>query len=372
MITSIKAFLAAILVVLWLSCQAMAGLGGAGGGGGGGGGGHGGGGGGGGGHHGGGGGKGGPGHRNNKRHAYSGVAGWDFCGGGGDDGSGGGDDGDDGGGDGDDAGGSDRGGGRVYPPGSGPGGTAFLNAPDDSSDVNARPAVVDRSGATGPLNLAGHGAHFGPGHDPGWYHGNWHDHWNHPWYHRPAAWWAEGLATGFTLADLAAPWTWGYWPYDNPYSASPVIVGDTTIDYAQPLAMAAPAVTAAGTQVAQADDARSPADRAMALLDTARVAFTQGNYLQALVQCDQAIASQPKDLVAHEFRGLILFALGRYKEAASPIYAVLSVKPGWDWTTLCSLYADIIPTPSSFAPWSTTSQPIRTPPRPGSCWFTTT
>jgi Tfp pilus assembly protein PilF len=216
-----------------------------------------------------------------------------------------------------------------------------LNAPDDSSNSNARAGVVDRSGATGPLNLAGHGAHFGPGHDPGWYHGNWHDHWNHPWYNRPAAWWAEGLATGFTLADLTTPWAWGYWPYDNPFAASPLVVGDTTIDYSQPLAMAAPVVTAPDKRVAQADGARSPADRAMALLDTAREAFTQGNCIQALVQCDQAIANQPKDLVAHEFRGLILFALGRYKEAASPIYAVLSARPGWDWTTLCSLYADI-------------------------------
>jgi tetratricopeptide (TPR) repeat protein len=118
-----------------------------------------------------------------------------------------------------------------------------------------------------------------------------------------------------------------------------VVFGDTAIDYSQPLAIATAAI--ATLQVTQADGARSPADRAMAMLDAAHDAFTQGNYLQALVQCDQAIASQPKNLVAHEFRGLTLFALGRYKEAAGPIHAVLSIKPGWDWTTLCSLYADV-------------------------------
>ncbi len=119
-----------------------------------------------------------------------------------------------------------------------------------------------------------------------------------------------------------------------------MIVGDTTIDYSQPLAMAGLAVAAPDAQVAQADGAGSPAERAGVLLDAARDAFIQGNYIPALVQCDQAIASQPQDLVAHELRGLILFALGRYKEAAGPIYAVLSVEPGWDWTTLCSLYSD--------------------------------
>ena len=36
----------------------------------------------------------------------------------------------------------------------------------------------------------------------------------------------------------------------------------------------------------------------------------------------------------------MLFALKRYDEAAAALYAVLSVGPGWDWTTLISLYAD--------------------------------
>ncbi len=134
------------------------------------------------------------------------------------------------------------------------------------------------------------------------------------------------------MADFGTPWAWGYWPYYNPYCTSPVVFGDTTIDYSQPLAMAAPAVAAPNAQVAQADEAP---------LDAARDAFIQGNYPQALAQCEQAIANQPRDLVAHEFRGLTLFALGRYKEAAGPIYAVLSVEPGWDWTTLSSLYSDV-------------------------------
>jgi tetratricopeptide (TPR) repeat protein len=143
------------------------------------------------------------------------------------------------------------------------------------------------------------------------------------------------------VTNVVTPWAWGYWPYYNPYYTSLVVIGDTTIDYSQPLAMAAPAVATPDARVAKPGGAPSPADQAMALLDMARDAFTQGNYIQALVQCDQAIASRPQALVAHELRALTLFALGRYQEAANPTFAVLSVRPGWDWTTLCSMYADV-------------------------------
>src|SRR5262249_17524474 len=70
-------------------------------------------------------------------------------------------------------------------------------------------------------------------------------------------------------------------------------------------------------------------------------AFKAGDSAQALALCDQALAKLPNDSSLHEFRGLVLFALGRYDDAAAALYAVLSVGPGWDWTTLVSLYADV-------------------------------
>ena len=76
----------------------------------------------------------------------------------------------------------------------------------------------------------------------------------------------------------------------------------------------------------------------MDLLDAARAAFTQGDYTGALSKCDQAIGLLPNSTAAHEFRGLALFALHRYKEAAAPVYAVLSIGPGWDWATLSGFY----------------------------------
>ena len=36
-----------------------------------------------------------------------------------------------------------------------------------------------------------------------------------------------------------------------------------------------------------------------------------------------------------------MFALGRYDEAASVAYAVLSAGPCWDWSTLVALYPDV-------------------------------
>jgi len=36
-----------------------------------------------------------------------------------------------------------------------------------------------------------------------------------------------------------------------------------------------------------------------------------------------------------------LFAQANYKEAAAGLYSVLSAGPGWDWTTLSSLYPSV-------------------------------
>ena len=111
------------------------------------------------------------------------------------------------------------------------------------------------------------------------------------------------------------------------------MVDGASIDYSQPIALAAP--TAADS------DSQAAADQATELLDAAHDAFLQGDYAGALSQCDKAIALQPNDALLHEFRGLALFALHRYDEAAGAVYAVLSAGPGWDWTTLSSLYPDV-------------------------------
>src|SRR5262249_57315751 len=75
--------------------------------------------------------------------------------------------------------------------------------------------------------------------------------------------------------------------------------------------------------------------------DQAREAFKAGDYAQALKKVDEALQKLPKDAALHEFRALVLFAQGQYQQAAATIYSVLAVGPGWDWTTLSSMYSNV-------------------------------
>jgi tetratricopeptide (TPR) repeat protein len=137
---------------------------------------------------------------------------------------------------------------------------------------------------------------------------------------------------------------WGYSNYANPFYGGgygggglvnqPLGVGvggvmPTSYDYAQPL----------DTTASAPPD--TVADPAVSTFDQAREAFKAGDYARALDLVDQTIKALPNDADAHEFRGATLFALGKYKDAAASLYAVLAAGPGWDWTTLISLYPGI-------------------------------
>jgi tetratricopeptide (TPR) repeat protein len=101
-------------------------------------------------------------------------------------------------------------------------------------------------------------------------------------------------------------------------------------DYSQPLDT--------DTATTEAAVSSQPTQAAMSVFDQARDAFRAENYAQALQLVDQAIRQVPNDPTEHQFRALTLFALKRYSESATALYSVLSVGPGWDWTTLISLY----------------------------------
>ncbi len=175
-----------------------------------------------------------------------------------------------------------------------------------------------------------------------WYHGNWHGNWDHHWHGWPVGWWGAGFLAGWGWGAAVAPWSWGYWPYYNPYCVAPIVIDGTTIDYSQPILAAQPQYEV-NDQAAATNLQSVPAasDQAMLIFDTARASFIGGDYNAALSQVNSAIAKLPGDTVLHEFRGLVLFALKRYQEAAGAVYAVLSVGPGWDWTTLSSLYPNV-------------------------------
>jgi tetratricopeptide (TPR) repeat protein len=184
-----------------------------------------------------------------------------------------------------------------------------------------------------------------------WHHGCWGGHydswWNHMWDEHP-------IAAGFGITAWGVNrlnYWFGYSTYYNPYYYEPYPVSSSvTIDYSQPLVVyeqeqyAEPATTAAApttaTTAAAPPDAGST-DPGMTAFEQGREAFIAGNYDAALTGINAALATRPDDAALHEFRALIMFATGKYRDAAATLNAVLAVGPGWDWTTLSGLYADI-------------------------------
>ena len=184
---------------------------------------------------------------------------------------------------------------------------------------------------------------FGGGYGGGWGRGGYGAGWGYGrgWGYGPG--YGLGLGLGLGLGYGLAPLGWGYggWGlgglaynsgylgYSNPYYNSSF----AGYNYAQPIPVdysaSPPAVAAEG----------NPADVA---LNAAVAAFKQNNYDAALDIINKGIAQYPTDSVMHEFRALVLFAKGDYQQAAATIHSVLAIGPGWDWTTLASLYPNVL------------------------------
>ncbi|WP_197446589.1 tetratricopeptide repeat protein [Tautonia plasticadhaerens] len=180
----------------------------------------------------------------------------------------------------------------------------------------------------------------------GWYHGSWSNPWASAWY-VPLAY----GATSWALNGLSG-WTSGYYDtsYVNPYYVAPVEAAPV-YDYGQPIVVQtyAPQYVSANGGEAAPDQAQgqdqppppSPGQQqAYGLFDQARAAFASNDDGQAIDLIEQALRLSPGDPVMHEFRALCLFALGDYTNAAAVLNALLAVAPGWDWTTMSSLYGN--------------------------------
>ncbi len=202
------------------------------------------------------------------------------------------------------------------------------------------------------------------------HYGNWNGgSWNN-FYHAPAAWYGAGVATGW----LASPGD--AYVYSNPFyvasqplavGAAPLDVNYNYVDYSQPIPVPqqqdfatnsdygsggytygaqqqsdayAPSDAAAPPPDATASADNAPVSPGAQFFESARNAFKSNDYAQALRQIDQAIKVQSSDPTLHEFRTLVLFAQGKYRDAAAGAYAVLSAGPGWTWETVRDLYAD--------------------------------
>jgi len=141
--------------------------------------------------------------------------------------------------------------------------------------------------------------------------------------YRPFGWGLGGWGLGALMYNS------GYLAYSNPYYVG---VGTSVYNYSQPIPVSYNATIAV---------AASDADSADEVLNNAVAAFKQDDYDLALDITNKGIAQYADDAVLHEFRALVLFARRDYQQAAATIHSVLAVGPGWDWTTLSSMYSSV-------------------------------
>lgn len=165
----------------------------------------------------------------------------------------------------------------------------------------------------------------------GYMHGFADGYWDRPWYAHPVAWGMGAWALGSVYYGS------GYGYYSNPYYTTVAADTGTYADYSVPIQVVPD--TAAPTDEAQ--PVSPQVVEGTSHVDLARQAFGAGNYSGAMKEIDLALKQLPTDAALHEFRALTLFAMQDYSKAAATLYAVLSVGPGWDWTTMSSLYPDV-------------------------------
>ena len=168
--------------------------------------------------------------------------------------------------------------------------------------------------------------------------------WGYPAYYGPYGpygYWGRPLGWGFGGWGLGTTvYTSGYYVYENPYY-SPVIYPNVVYDYSHPIPVMARAPQATSSaSLPGLPPPESPPILDNPTFDAARESFRRGDYQRALAGVDSAIRSSPSDAVMHEFRSLVLFALRDYRQSAAVAHSVLAVGPGWDYTTMSSLYPD--------------------------------
>lgn len=160
-------------------------------------------------------------------------------------------------------------------------------------------------------------------HPYGWCNGHWQNHRYGNGFggfgggNYPLGWGLGGWGTGNQWYNS------GYVPYYNPYHI-PVVAGPYSYGKPIPVPVGAKLSDTTNPDVALAIDK-----------------FRSEDYAGALAIVDGVIRVQPFDAAAHELRSLTLFALAEYQQAAATIHSVLAVGPGWDWTTLSSVYSDM-------------------------------
>ena len=129
-------------------------------------------------------------------------------------------------------------------------------------------------------------------------------------------------------------YNWGYSNYYNPYYGG--YGGNTVVAAADRLRLLATDQSADGGRRTKQSFPSAMTTFRIAPAKPSRRAIMRGRLTWSTRHEDDT----ERRSSAPVSRGLCLFALKRYDEAAATLYAVLWVGPGWDWTTLISFYGD--------------------------------
>ncbi|MFC5051105.1 tetratricopeptide repeat protein [Rubritalea spongiae] len=173
-----------------------------------------------------------------------------------------------------------------------------------------------------------------------WHGGHWHYGYHYRPYYYPAgraiAWGLVGWGLGNLIFDC------GYYHYFNPYPTQTVVVytdggQSSNLSYAEPVGVSAEQTVEQRSDMSQ-EESDTMAKKASDAFEAARVAFKSKDYVTASKKTDEAISYDPGDTVQHEFKGLCLFALQKYADAASVLNSVLAGSPGWGWETMIGQY----------------------------------
>ena len=229
-----------------------------------------------------------------------------------------------------------------------------------------RPGHGDRKPWWNPAHRPGGGHHPYHGinhnflHSPNW--ATWHGYWGYnPWWCRPVCrpwycgtWpcvWRPGYAysypywPGYCVGPVVgwgiAAWSLGtlaydsgYYSYYNPYPTTEIYISEgEAYDYSEPITrLSTETAPASDTQVAEITE------QSETWIEKSQAAFRRHDYLASLDYATKAVEEAPGDGALHEYRALVLFALGKYQDAAGVLHPVLASGPGWDWKTMVKLY----------------------------------